>query len=620
MFKRIVYPPKPRNIIGVLHTRGYSVGSECVVDVEVFRNFVLVGFKHLETQTYFSLVSTFNETMNVEYLRECLWRFKLISFNGRSYDIPIIEAILRYASVTEIKELSDAIIYRDERQINYNPPFNHIDLIEVTPLGGSLKLYGARLHSPRLQELPIDPQAELTPEEMLQVWEYNANDLDVTELVYNELRPHIKLREELGNIYGRDFRSLSDAQIAEQIITSEIEKVSGKKPKKPGYESAQGLVFRYKPPSYVRFDGQVLNDVLNDLVNSDFHIDVNGYAVCPKSIDGRVFKIGSRYYTMGLGGLHSQETCQSLRATDQLLIIDRDVTGYYPNLILKNKFIGEVELAALQNIVDKRTAAKKSKDMVTADSLKIASNGTFGKTSNPYSIVYDPRAMVQTTISGQLSLLMLIEMLDIMGFEVVSANTDGIITLCPVDQYTIFKLIFEAWEKKTGLETEETRYAGLYSRDVNNYIAVKENGEIKGKGAYTEKGSALNSVLSKNPETLICIDAVKAFLSKGTPLHETIYSCRDVRRFVSVRNVRGGAHKDGYYLGRVVRWYYAKATSGAIHYVTSGNKVPKTDGAKPLMELGDFPSDVNFAWYENEALQTLYDVGFYRKTQNGRLL
>ncbi len=132
----------------------------------------------------------------------------------------------------------------------------------------------------------------------------------------------------------------------------------------------------------------------------------------------------------------------------------------------------------------------------------------------------------------------------------------------------------------------------------------------KTKGAYCERGSALNSRLSKNPESLICVDAVLSYLVGGVSVEKTIKNCRDFKRFISVRNVKGGGEKNGKYLGKVVRWYYAKNEAGYIAYVLSGNKVAKTDGAKPAMDLPEaFPEDIDYNWYIKEALEMLEDCG-----------
>jgi hypothetical protein len=625
------YKPLERKVISLYDACQLPVGDEVMCDVECFSNYFLVGFKHVASNSYF----IWNYSNTCLILQAIMQRFLIVTFNGNSYDLPIIRKAIKGGTVQELKELSDAIIKQDFRADDRAAlGFNHIDLMEVAPLSNaagfrtSLKTYGARLHSPRIQEMPIDPNEPLPTDQwgnidLKLIWiiiEYNFNDLDCTQLLREELKPNIKLREAISKKYGADFRSLSDAQIAEKIASFEIKKLTGSYPQKPGAGSFDGQTFFYLPPKYIKFQTSELQTILSRICAMEITI-ATGYARC-QELKELTFSINNKTYKIGLGGLHSQEKTISVRSTETIKVLDRDVTGYYPNMIIKNKFfsrhLGDVEGVFLQSVVTERTAAKKSGDDVTASCLKITSNGWFGKKSDQFSIAYDPTEMVQTTLTGQLSLLMLIEQLTLRNFEIVSANTDGVVTLCPTERYKEFCTMLTAWEQLTGLDTEETQYSSYHARDVNNYFAIKLDGEVKAKGAYTERGSALNSVLSKNPFNLIVLDAVKAKLSKGTAIEETIFGCKDVRRFVCVQNVRGGAHKEGVYLGRVVRWYYAQGEAGAIHYVTSGNQVPRSTGARPLMELpadNELPADLALNYYVNEAYSILRDIGFSGKKQ-----
>lgn len=53
---------------------------------------------------------------------------------------------------------------------------------------------------------------------------------------------------------------------------------------------------------------------------------------------------------------------------------------------------------------------------------------------------------------------------------------------------------------------------------------------------------------------------------------------------------------------------------GEINYLSSGNKVPNSDGAKPLMELPEtFPTDIDYARYEFIATEMLQDLGVLPK-------
>ena len=173
------------------------------------------------------------------------------------------------------------------------------------------------------------------------------------------------------------------------------------------------------------------------------------------------------------------------------------------------------------------------------------------------------------------------------------------------------------WEERTNFKTEETRYKAVYSRDVNNYIAVKEDSSCKLKGEYSNPWNDPKAAIfrfHKNPQTTICSEAISKLLSEKIPIETTIRSCKDISKFVTVRNVKGGAEKDGIYLGKVVRWYYSIDNKGYIQYKLNGNKVAKSDGAKPLMDLPNkFPSDINYNWYIEEAISMLYDIGYLKR-------
>jgi len=284
---------------------------------------------------------------------------------------------------------------------------------------------------------------------------------------------------------------------------------------------------------------------------------------------------------------------------------DRDVTSYYPSIILNQGLypahLGPEFLNVYRRIVEQRLEAKSTGNTVTAEALKIVINGSFGKLGNKWSILYSPNLLIQTTVTGQLAILMLIEMLENSGVEVVSANTDGVVfKYAPVSDDVI-----PVWEYITGFQTEETKYAALYSKDVNNYIAIKESGGFKAKGQYAVGG------LAKNPTNTICVEAVLSHLMWNYDIEGWVHLCKDITKFITCRKVKGGAIWDVAYLGANIRWYYAKGQAGCIEYAANGNKVPKSDGAKPLMELPDkFPDDVNYDWYIDEANSILEDIGY----------
>lgn len=142
--------------------------------------------------------------------------------------------------------------------------------------------------------------------------------------------------------------------------------------------------------------------------------------------------------------------------------------------------------------------------------------------------------------------------------------------------------------------------------------------KFKKKGVYAdpwrdgEKGAIFR--FQKNPNAQICIEAIENLLIKQIPVATTIRECKDITKFICVKNVKGGAHKDAEYLGKVCRWYYAKGIVGTINYILSGNKVPDTDGALPCMDLPEiFPDNIDYDWYIKKSIEMLYDMAYYTR-------
>jgi hypothetical protein len=588
-----------------------------IVDVEVYRNFFLCMFKDIETGKTAVFEMFDEQPFDKERVAQLMRSRVTIGFNSNSFDLFLIAAAISGWPCANLKALSDEIIKSNlpawivarHRQVRVPPRWDHIDLIEVAPGRASLKIYGGRLHCPTMQELPIEPDAYISAPQRQELRAYCKNDLDTTESLFRKLEAAIKLRAEMGKQYGNiDLRSKSDAQIAEAVIKHELTEMTGKEYRPP--KADIGGVVSYLDPKIVRFDGEDLNETFQRILKTGFPIGLNGAVKMPDWLAEKRIRIGKTDYQMGIGGLHSCEKRQSVVAGPNEILADFDVASYYPSIILKLRLapskMGDDFLKVYQSIVTRRLIAKQKKDKLTADTLKICVNGSFGKLGSMYSALYAPQLMIQTTITGQLCLLMLIERLEAAGIRVVSANTDGIVVHCHEDMAVDLEGITFDWMLDTSFELERADYRAIHSRDVNNYIAIKKDGSIKRKGVYAEPG------LSKNPEFTIVADAMAEFLSKGTPIERTIEDCQDLTKFVSIRRVDGGGIWRGAYLGKSVRFYYSTEVNPdeQISYAKNRNKVPKTDGARPVMTLpATLPGDVDFSRYITLAREGLKNMG-----------
>lgn len=617
-----------------------------IADVETYKNFFYIGFLHLESGRRIGFeLSDRSPTFDRKRVSTIMKKNLIVTFNGASYDIPMITLALDGVSNFELKRASDRIIKTGLKPWTVAaalriqiPEIDHIDLIEPVPsVMQGLKTLNGRLHGLHMADLPHHPDAVLTEDEMDDNIVYNGNDLDATALLFKAMREPLELRSALSEQYGVDMRSKSDAQIGETIVRTRVQQMTGKRAARDS-DAIKGTTFRYDPPSFMRFRTPQLQDIFDQVCSTTFEVRPDGKVSFPKAFEKLKIHVGSSVYKMGIGGLHSTEANRSVHSDDENVLVDVDVAGQYPRIImtlgLYPPALGKSFLDVYNGIIVERLIAKQKKDKVRDQGGKIAVNGVYGKLGSPYSVVYAPHLMIAVTLTGQLSLLMLIEAAELAGIPVVSANTDGVIFNCPREFFNGFVLredgskterlapsklaeIVERWETVTDFTMEAASYRSLYNSSVNSYVAIKDDGSVKLKGPIANPWATgdLRGQMMKNPQMTICSDAVVAYLTKGTPVEETIRACTDIRSFVTVVKVTGGATwRDGY-LGKVVRFIwsiYGEPILYSIPHPKTGNfkKVSKSDGSRPVMTLPDaLPSDIDYERYIEEARTMLVDLG-----------
>jgi hypothetical protein len=611
----------------------FDPAKTLISDTECYPNFWSVGFRRVSDGKTLVMEHSHRRQIDRARMAALLQNNTIVGFNWLSYDAGMCAGVLAGYGNAELKRTNDRIIvggvryWQLEEQLGLTIPhrWKFIDLIEPQPNAfASLKTLMGRMHCRRLQDLPYAPDTNLTEDEMDNVLSYMGNDLEGTHEQFNWLREPLEMRALLSQEYDTDFMSKSDSQIGEGIIKKRVEQATGSRIVK--VETPPGTVFQYNVPPYLNFATLQLQDILQRVRNTDFYVTRDGKVELPKWLSDAQINIGSSTYAMGIGGLHSTEKNRAVHADEEYSLRDYDVSSFYPAIILGSglypKAIGPTFLEVYRKIRDDRIIAKRTGNKIVDQGMKIALNGVYGKLGSKYSVLYAPHLLITVTLTGQLSLLMLIERAEQAGVPVVSANTDGVVFRCPLHLEETLSEITKQWEADTGFELESTEYQSLYNQSVNTYIAVKPDGSAKMKGAIANPWRAgdKRGMLMKNPQATIVSDAVVDFITKGTPIEDTIRGCRDIRGFVTVVNVKGGGTWRGLYLGKVVRYVWGKGGEEILYKTPdprTGNfkKVPKSDGCIPMMDLPDeFPGHlIDYDRYIEEAREMLMDIGFDRR-------
>jgi hypothetical protein len=604
------------------------------VDVESYRNFFLVCFTRFSDSKRLAFEASNRSELNLKAIKWLLKKNQIITFNGNCYDLPMLLAALQGSNPQELKRLSDRLIsgegqrwWQAEQDFDrFGIKLDHIDLIDTNPsVRQGLKMLGGRLHTRFMVDLPYDPDAVLTPRQMNVVTLYCFNDIAMLGDLFAALREPLELRIALGELYGLQLRSRSDAQVGEAIVKKRVEIATGRRLGRA--EPPKGSFFLYEPPAFLSFQDERLSGLVDKLKTTSFTLSGLGKPEMPELLKKFSYTRGMTTYKFGIGGIHSQEAHRALRADDEWAIEDVDVASQYPNIIVKLGLyppaIGPIFLDVYGESITQRLAAKDRllRDAtvseaecqtlkVLVDGYRIQLNGVYGKLGSP-GLLHAPNLLIAVTVTGQLSILMLADMAERRGLPVVSANTDGLVFRYRRAHRSILNEVLAEWESATGFQTERTPYEEIYNSSVNTYIALKPGGKAKVKGPIADPWTEgdLRGQMMKNPQMTVLTQAVLALLTKGVPLGETIQTTNDPRAFVTVVKVAAGARWRNHYLGRAVRYYWA-LDGDPIMTADGARRIGKTEGARPIQELEDrVPSDLDRLRYYEESVRLAHDLG-----------
>jgi hypothetical protein len=475
-----------------------------VYDIETLANCFVVVFKHFKTdETKVFIVSKLQNDIKdlVQFLNECAtsgnW---FVGYNNIAFDAQIIEYVLR--NQTELVSLDpDTItrkIYEEAQEtINlssrgefqkYSERTFSIKQLDVFKLNhwdnpakmSSLKWIQYSMDWHNVQDMPIHHTTMINKKEQLtQIVEYCVNDVASTKEIMNLSKDLINLRGTLTKKYKLPLYSASEPKIAKEFFLHFMSEQAGI----PKYELRS---YRTKRDiidvgplilPYIDFKLPEFKKILTEFKS----LKINAVSTKGEFKNSTVHKNVKTDF--GLGGIHGATKSGVYKSTVDMLIITSDVKSFYPNLAIRNKWspahLPKKDFCSLYEwFYDERVKIPK-KDP-TNYLYKIVLNSTYGLSNDKNSFLYDPKFTMQITINGQLSLLLLYEMLSTRIPESIPLmqNTDGLEMMIPVEKKELYFDICKEWEELTKLELEHDTYQKMIIGDVNNYIAVFDYKEV----------------------------------------------------------------------------------------------------------------------------------------------
>jgi hypothetical protein len=583
-------------------------------DLEVFPNIFLFGgkfYEHKEVRVY-----EISDRMNnldeliawLSYLRNC--NCEMVGFNNLGYDYPILHELMTNPytfTYDKAFQLSQQIITTQRRGVRLNSVrpsdrlIPQIDLVKVHHFDNdskrtSLKALQFAMRSESLEDLPFKIRP-LEHQEKDQLRTYNVHDLTETEKFLTISLPKIEMRREFladGVLYG-DVLNFSDVKIGTEMLVKRIGREKCFKGGKPNQTFRTLIEFNKIILSKIYYRTEVFNQVLEWFRKQVYYVGGDNSINLSCRLAGLDFHFG-------VGGVHASADNKIFHSDESYQIIDIDVSGMYPAVAIANGFapahLGESFIGPYKQITIDRARYPKGTSRNLA--LKLAGNGAYGNSNNPFSPLYDPQYTFSVTVNGQLQILQLVEFIDLLpDCELIQANTDGITVRIKKENEWLFKAWCKIWEEMTGLVLEEVKYKRMWIRDVNNYIAEYENGKLKRKGTYFYPTSVkeYDDIWNKNFSNIASVKAAEKAMTHSWPLEVAIKLMTDPFDFMFRYKATG---ESVVYIGeveqlRTVRYYISKSgqpmkkispPKGEVGQYKRKNGLKDAEFEKLLKEIG----------------------------------
>lgn len=558
-------------------------------DIEIFRNYSLVvltdgeKFKHYERMDFARLAHGVNDANLV-----------LGGFNNFKYDDVILRSIIENPDITseELFAMSQKLIEAKTKEAEEwvfqktymeRPPWAYsLDIFQCLNAKGSLKEWSCRENSPEIEETPHDFEKPLPEDLILDVRKYCQIDCANTVMLITKHWEKVILRHKLNEQFpiGPKIYRLPEQGIAQATFLALHKQATGE------YRNEVEAKCKKNPDNKV--DEWPMQSIVNPKVNfttTPFQDVFEALMVnSAKAADDRrtewaltgnganedwIVDLAGKQFAIGVGGLHSVDGPGRFDSSESEMIVDLDVTSYYPSIIIEDelfpKHMGPTFYQHMRQIRDLRVKAKKAGDAVTSDALKIVVNSTFGKLNDFYSPLRSIPDALRVTVNGQLYLLMLVEALYQNGFEILSGNTDGVTIRMPRTEMAegVLRMTIDQWQEATGFQLERANYVRYARQHVNSYIAVTDKGKVKCKGLFAEDTAKADGRVIKR--------AAVQWLTKRIPIERTLADAATTDFIFYNRCKSGGTLYYGdEHVGRLARW--VASTEGASVERTQKNK------------------------------------------------
>lgn len=508
-----------------------------IYDLETYPNFFLASFKNVKTNEYINFEIS-DRKNNCFLLQKFLFQNVkgLIGFNNLNFDYPVLHnTVLKsnrpYKALEIYKEVESIISTKYPAIWENQVKVPQLDLYRIWHYDNknkstSLKWLEFAMRLPNVEDLPYKPGTVLTSEQMDHIISYCKNDIDATHKFYEISSKHIDIRKFYTNLEGMNLMNASEIKMSKNIFGKYLSKemnVDVKTLSAMRTERSE-VIIKDIIFDYLKFNDPVNQEIL-DKFNSYKWIDTSNMSkeqAKKYSISfSRPYKNVIREYAEG--GLHSFGKAGIYESDDDYVLVDVDFASYYPHISFRNKLHPEhIPEPIFSSIYEGFYKDRKLYDKKDPRNyvLKIILNGSYGLSKDKYAFLYDPKWQLAICINGQLMLTLLTEKVYEKckkEVQIIFENTDGAMYRIHRSDMDLLNEACNEVENIVNIPLETQICKKIIARDVNNYINIINDDNIKFKGCFE-----IDRDYHKNHSKRINTLALGNYFINNIPIEDTI--------------------------------------------------------------------------------------------------
>ena len=363
--------------------------------------------------------------------------------------------------------------------------FNSVDIYRLGSGVTSLRAAAVLMNDPDVSLPLVRSHEEATEAQLDALRHHHQHQVDIIHRLWQHLEAYgvVEVRQVLYDMGllspsgTLKHLSHSDSRLGEEIF---------RKQATPNYQ-------RFKLPELVdaaqRTKHAELIAYYERLAQCPFHVtehlDIDSRDPWYAHHRERMIRVGQQRLMVRASGIYSKQKLAVARSDKERTVLHLRMSGLHPHAMQTYRLLPPQLQGVYEELVEQKALALEDRQLYRASAAQLSLNAVSGKWQRKRTNLYDGRARLLQSYLAQAVLVQVLQALyDQLGIHAFNVHAEGIMACVRrVDEPTVQRILKRS-ERQWQVEWRSEAYQFVYQTHVNEYFAVREDGQLHTIGSY----------------------------------------------------------------------------------------------------------------------------------------